>query len=729
MQAHKKLASVLASVLFAGALLAESQPTLAQDPDNKGTEFILGFMQNENNIVISPFAPTLFITGDVATMSGKVEIPGLGFMDTFDVTPGTITTVSLPSSATSTTRSPVLAFDSDNIAPLGVLVTADVEIVVYGLNQIIFTTDAFLGLPTDILGIDHVILGFDQGDVGRGSQFAVVGVEDNTTVTITPSVNTGMRPAGVSYDIMLNRLDVYQLQTDAIGGDLSGTTIMSDKPVAVFGGHQCANVPVGVLSCDHLVEQIPPTSTWGKKFLTVSLETRTAGDIFRVAARDDGTQVFLDGALEATINRGEFHELDLPSGSVHEITTSGPSLVMQYSKGRFTDGVVQSDPFQMMIPPTDQFLDAYTLAAPGRSLTVPPVPNPVPNPLPFTNFVNLVVKTGDIPACTLDGGPLTAAFSPIGGSGFSGGRQPVLFGQHVLSCPNAFGANAYGFSFADSYGYPGGLALAAIPPEQEGLTKEIVDGNDRDGVGGVDKVVEINDFQTSGYEFKLTFINPLGKSVQIEDKVSDEWQVTMVGPAPFAPTDSMPVLVTTDDDLMGVVEVSQANGMANNRSATKIKWVPASGQASSMLTVKLTTRELRNNNVFKPDVCGALFLNEGLVRAFELDNSGKIRNDAAGNPVIVGEAGPLCLAAVEDINGGGLVRDGTGDEDGDGFLDFAEACELFTDPCVFDGDMDGDGIPDAVDNCPLDDNADQTDGDGDGAGAACDINDNDPNVQ
>ncbi|MCH8252895.1 MAG: hypothetical protein IID36_10630, partial [Planctomycetes bacterium] len=43
-------------------------------------------------------------------------------------------------------------------------------------------------------------------------------------------------------------------------------------------------------------------------------------------------------------------------------------------------------------------------------------------------------------------------------------------------------------------------------------------------------------------------------------------------------------------------------------------------------------------------------------------------------------------------------------------------------------DTDDDGIPDADDNCPIDPNPDQTDDDGDGRGAACDTDDNDPNV-
>jgi hypothetical protein len=43
-------------------------------------------------------------------------------------------------------------------------------------------------------------------------------------------------------------------------------------------------------------------------------------------------------------------------------------------------------------------------------------------------------------------------------------------------------------------------------------------------------------------------------------------------------------------------------------------------------------------------------------------------------------------------------------------------------------DMDGDGIEDSLDNCPIISNSDQTNVDQDGFGAACDCNDNNPNI-
>ena len=126
------------------ALLCLSLATLAaaQDVDNKGKEFVVAFAPN-----FTPNPNTvLFLTGDVAT-TALVEQPGAGFSQSFAVTPGMITSVTLPAGATH--------IANDTIEDKGVRITADEEIVVYGLNQQPVTTDAFLALPTEILGTDQ----------------------------------------------------------------------------------------------------------------------------------------------------------------------------------------------------------------------------------------------------------------------------------------------------------------------------------------------------------------------------------------------------------------------------------------------------------------------------------------------------------------------------------------------------------------------------------------------
>ena len=444
--AFAQVVATAASWITLATVCLVALPVAAQQ-DNRGTEFMLGFMENASQSGVL----ALFIAGDVAT-NGNVEIPGLEFSETFAVAPGAVTSVSIPLGAR--------ALGSDATSILGIRVTADDPVVVYGLNQVSFTTDAFLGLPTDILGMEHIVLGFEALNSDLASEFLVVGVQDGTTVTITPSITTGARVAGTPYPITLDRFDTYQLQSDAPGEDLSGSIIQSDQPVAVFGGGVCVNIPPGFGACDHIVEQLPPTATWGVSFLTVPLATRTGGDLFRIIARNDGTEVRIDGTLVATLARAEFHEVDLTSGTFHEIDATGPAMVMQYSKGQGFDSV-PSDPFMMMIPPTEQFQRSYALTTPAAA------------PVAFNNFINVVVETPDTESCTIDGSPFTATFSPIGASGFSGAQEPVAIGSHVLSCPSPFGAYAYGFASADSYGYPGGLALERIAELRVVLTPEL----------------------------------------------------------------------------------------------------------------------------------------------------------------------------------------------------------------------------------------------------------------
>ena len=67
----------------------------------------------------------------------------------------------------------------------------------------------------------------------------------------------------------------------------------------------------------------------------------------------------------------------------------------------------------------------------------------------------------------------------------------------------------------------------------------------------------------------------------------------------------------------------------------------------------------------------------------------------------------LCLAAVEDLDGGGIVGNGSGDEDGDGLTDLEEACELGTDPCEPDGDGGAAALTQFVQFIRGDANADQ----------------------
>lgn len=404
--------------------------------DTLGTDFWLAFQQNFDSTAPSL---SLFLTGPAQT-TGTVQVPGLSFSTPFSVTPGQVTRVTLPANAYVSTN--------DGIENRGIRVTAESEIAVYGLNLVAFTTDAFVGLPVDILATEYLALTYPGLGVDRSApQFAVVATQDNTQVTITPTWTTGSRTAGTPYNVNLNAGQVYQLSNaTSVGADLTGSVITSNRPVAVFSGNSGAQVPRGTAYVDHIVEQITPTVTWGTNFVTVPLAQRTGGDRFRVVASEANTQVRIDGTLVATLNRGQVYET--VQTVARTITATKPVMVAQFAQGRLADNTT-GDPFMAILPPIEQLLTSYTVSTPSINF---------PN-----NFINLWTPTQAISSVKLDGVAVNPAlFTPIGSSGFSGARVPVSVGTHTVSSDFPLGALVYGFNQDDSYGYAGGSSLVPI---------------------------------------------------------------------------------------------------------------------------------------------------------------------------------------------------------------------------------------------------------------------------
>ena len=417
--------------------------------DNKGTEFWIMMPRNFN---MDGTALYIDITSDVAT-NGTVELPGISFNEDFTSSPGSITRITLPIEA--------MVGTNELIENKGIHITANDEVTVYGLSIKQFTSDCFLALPVDILSTQYLAMsypnltwtsGFDESTL---SQFSVVSPYDNNQVTITPSTATlSGSPEGFPIEITLNKGQTYQVRSALSvesDVDLTGSVIQSSLPIAFFSGNSCASIPTNYAACDIILEQIPPVSTWGNNFVTYPLEGRENGDTWRILSSQDNNNIYIDEELVATLNFGDFYEdiYDVPK----TINSSKPVLVMQFSNGDEFDPEISlnGDPFMMLIPPEEQFMDSYTFATPSSGF--------------IYNYVTVTIPTEGISTLLLDGEAVTEGlFTPIGTSGYSAAGLEVEVGSHTLNNTEniPFGIYSYGFNSYDSYGYAGGLSLEFI---------------------------------------------------------------------------------------------------------------------------------------------------------------------------------------------------------------------------------------------------------------------------
>ena len=365
-----------------------------------------------------------------------------GFSYSGVVYPGSPTSVVLPNS---------LQITSSSEQNKGIYISTkeDKRIVVYGLSYQVFSSDAFLALPCNPLAVDeyeYYAVTAKPDTNNFPSYILLVGCEDDTTISVSSTTFT------------LNRLETYLIESP---NDQTGKKVVSNKPITFLTGDQCSDVPPTANHCDMLIEQVPPTNTWGSSFLSASFLGRSSGDIYRVLSSEDSANVVVscttlsEPLSETLAQSGDFYEFEVPSDSFCSIESTKPVLVMEFGLGNTRDGV--GDPFLLMIPPLEQYYNTYVLNVLEEfslnSISVFVAPN---------HF-----QPGKI---ILDGEVVNASWTQVhcALSDMTCGyvaRIPLQPGSHQLQHTNAdgrIGVVAYGFNHANSYGYPGGLQVIPL---------------------------------------------------------------------------------------------------------------------------------------------------------------------------------------------------------------------------------------------------------------------------
>ncbi|MEI6679946.1 MAG: PKD domain-containing protein, partial [Mariniphaga sp.] len=365
----------------------------------------------------------------------------------------------------------VEATGSESIQERAIHLVSDKPLNVYALNWSDSSSEVALIFPAVSLGNEYYAMcytphingnGINSGS-GRNSEFLLVASQDNTLIQIAPSKVTDKgKPANATFSVTLNKGEVYQVQSENLPvplypgqGDLTGSYITSNKPVALYSGSLSTTVPAdaSVSAWDHLYEQMPPLQTWGRKFITVPLKTRHE-DTYRIMAAEDNTTVRIGNKSPVVLNKGAFYEFMLLYNEPSLIESDKPVLLAQFSNSNSVDKTYTNgdgDPFMVIVSPVNQTREKVAFVAYESAK------------INSKFFINVVVKDDVVGKIKLDN--LVVPFVSLSGTGYSYAQISLAKGDHYIESTEpgkGFIAYVYGFGGVEAYGYGVGFNLDIV---------------------------------------------------------------------------------------------------------------------------------------------------------------------------------------------------------------------------------------------------------------------------
>ena len=243
----------------------------------------------------------------------------------------------------------------------------------------------------------------------------------------------------------------------------------------VFGLSIIVPIRSDGVSRDCLIEQILPVRVWGKNaFLVPYVQPagirREGDDLYRVLAAYDNTELFINNNKIVTLDRGGYYEGTLNAAAM--VTSNNPILVAQYKKTGSNNSMDHqlSDPFMMIIPPMEQFMNTYRVINVqiyeyffGTGIA----------PVYQMQYIIIVSPDNNLGNIRMDGQPVNQGlFRSIPNSSYSYANILVKDGVHEIKSKGDIGVYVYGYGIANSYGYVGGMSFKPLdfrPPEIYGV--------------------------------------------------------------------------------------------------------------------------------------------------------------------------------------------------------------------------------------------------------------------
>lgn len=437
-------------LLMTTLLLLISAFAHAKEYGTEGKEFWVSYMgfASRDSVLKDPNYINLFVlVSSKNGCNGIISNPNTGYSQSFSVAAEAVAKISVPFDQA------YCRSDGDTVytANTGLYIKTSDTASVYLGNYMEYSFDAAAVLPVASLGTDYKIATYQSDNYAC---FQAIATEDNTNIefTLTNSIiddatKTILYAAGTTYTKTLQRGQVLHIA----GLGLMGSSVKSTntcKPIAVFAGNYCADIPNSCKACDVLVEEMPPLSAWGKTFLVAPNLERSRDSRIVIIPRNDNTTVNLTSSSSTkamTINTSQYIELELGTGVYYKIEASDAIAVTQYAIGSSCSG--SGDPFMIWINPLEQKIKESVFSA-------------CPSSQIDDHYLLIFTPTATSSNTLLDGTSIGSSFSVFPpDTTYSYARVKISPTTHQL-------VNEYGF-MAYVYGYAGGSGSTDSPHKDE----------------------------------------------------------------------------------------------------------------------------------------------------------------------------------------------------------------------------------------------------------------------
>ncbi len=493
------------------AVRAQYQDTLGSKRLNsfEGYHFLVGYMQNENYIQQSGIRLRLIIA--TALPAHVVVLYPGGSPTPYTIAANTSLTITVPSNFEVRQNERRLRSLVD--------VSSDVPVSVYAMNSQSTTSDSYAVIPISNWNTQYTVLsaandgyGAGQDSLGiapseiRQSEFLIMAAYDNTYVEFKPTAQTESgRASGVWWRDTLQKGECFLVKSAPIRvltGDLTGTSVRANLPIAVLSGHSRTSMPQGLSasqdSKDHLAEWLMPDQTLSTEYISTPFWTDAripVGDIIRIVATQPNTHISLAterADLQYTLkNAGDVQTVNAMT-SPGWFTSDKPISIGQYMLTGAVGGTSSFDPSLAVVPPTDKFIARSVFQTPFN-LADPSFAAQFQN-----HYVNVVCDSIARYSLKLDGVNVSKSIAPeiltqkFRSSPYFWAQIKLQPGKHEMSCDTGgFSGTLYGMGYTDSYAHT--LGFATMVGYKDTLAPEI-NANVNCGIltGTVDEVQEPN---------------------------------------------------------------------------------------------------------------------------------------------------------------------------------------------------------------------------------------------